>query len=323
MRILFKKGEQKKFLEAILLKISVTDAAELCVVSDRTIRDWRREKFLMNKDAAMKLSQKANICFPKNFQEKDDYWYADPYAGAKASIKKYGAVGGNPKYRKEKWHEWWNTKGRFVDNPLFKRKPIRIPRHSQNLAEFVGIMLGDGHVPILGSQINITLNNKDDADYIEFVCHLIGKLFERAPGVFAKSDKNASSVYISSTSLLGYLLKLGLKRGNKVKLQVDIPPWIKNNEKFSKACIRGLIDTDGCIFTERHKIKDKFYNYKRLNFSNRSINLLDSVFAILNKFGLEPRRRKYSVQIEDKENIEKYFKIIGTSNPKHLKRYNK
>jgi len=324
MRILLPEGDQKKFMEKILSKISVTDAASLCNFSERTIRDWRREKFLMNKVAMIKLCKKAKVAVPKNFIEKNDYWYADPYLGAEAAIKKYGAVGGNPEYRKKRWREWWNNKGRFANDTLFIRKPIKKPIKNAELAEFIGIMLGDGGMTAEGEQIQITLNNRDDKEYIVFVCDLIYKLFGRKPNIFVCKDATASRLLFSSINLVDFLVELGLKKGNKVKLQVDIPDWIKNNTRFERACLRGLIDTDGCVFDERHKIKNKIYSYKRINFTNRSLNLIKSVFHILEKNGLSPKIKTiWSVQIENKEKIDKYFKIIDSHNQKHLNKYHK
>jgi hypothetical protein len=55
MRILFPKGEQRKFIDRIISKVSVGEAAKLCNLSERTIRDWRREKFLMDQNLVYKL----------------------------------------------------------------------------------------------------------------------------------------------------------------------------------------------------------------------------------------------------------------------------
>ena len=44
---------------------------------------------------------------------------------------------------------------------------------------------------------------------------------------------------------------------------MGVPGWIKNNKNYSKECIKGLIDTDGCIYKcKREKqIYIKFTNY--------------------------------------------------------------
>ena len=108
-----------------------------------------------------------------------------------------------------------------------------------------------------------------------------------------------------------------------MKQQVGIPDWIMENCEFRKSCLRGLFDTDGCIFHERHKIKNKVYSYKRLNFTNASLNLVKSVQTILSDLGFKPKiRRKFRVvQIEDLKGINTYFETVGTSNPKHKLRF--
>ena len=108
MRVYFLRGKQKKFINKLLSKISVKEAAKLCNLSERTIRDWRREKFLMDLDALRKLCKKTGIKFPSNTKLRDNYWYVAKGAskGGKAVWKKYGRIG-DPEYRKKKWYEWW------------------------------------------------------------------------------------------------------------------------------------------------------------------------------------------------------------------------
>ena len=89
--------------------------------------------------------------------------------------------------------------------------------------------------------------------------------------------------------------------------------------------MRGLMDTDGCVFHECHNIKGKKYCYPRLSFVTASIPLRNSVVGILQKLHLNPKIRGTNqryVQIEEKEKIKEYFKLIGSSNPKHLNKLN-
>jgi len=328
MRILLKDGEQQRLMEKILSKISATKAAKICNLSERTIRDWRRGKFLMHKDAMIKLCKKVNISKPKNFEEKNDYWYAikgaklGGFMGSAACIKKYGCVGGPN--RKKAWKKWWNKKGKFLENHLFQRKPINKPSKNLELAEFIGIMLGDGSITSKAKQIHITLNYKDDAEYIKYVCSLIEKLFERKPGICERKSDGVFVISVSSMDLIDYLTRLGLKKGNKIKLQVDIPNWIKNNKTYSIACVRGLVDTDGCIFNHKYKVNNRFYNYTKLSFTSYSQPMRKSVYRILKSIGLKPRLSNYrDIRIDSQKDMKMYFNLIGSSNPKHLNKYHK
>jgi len=329
VRILLKKGEQKIFMERVLSNISVKKAAKLCNLSERTIRDWRREKFLMDKNSMFKLCKKTEIPMPKNLKEKDDYWYSLKGAklggimGSTACIKKYGCVGGPN--RKKAWYKWRNKQNKlFGNSSLFMIKPINKPRKSRELAEFIGIMLGDGGFTAKAKQIQITLNNIDDKEYINFVCGLTNKLFGRKPSVFKCKNAVASKISISSVSLVDYLVKLGLKIGNKIKLQVDIPDWIKNNMLYSIACVRGLVDTDGCVFNHRYYVNNKFYNYKKLAFTTYSQPMRKSVYKILKSIGLNPRLSSYrDIRIDSRKDMEIYFNVVGSNNTKHLNKYYK
>ena len=86
MRILLPKREQRKFIEKVLSQVSVKQAAKICNLSERTIRDWRREKFLMQKSAMILLSEKTKIPIPDNVEEKYDYWNINSLAGMYAAV---------------------------------------------------------------------------------------------------------------------------------------------------------------------------------------------------------------------------------------------
>jgi len=326
MRVFFSKGAQNKFINKILSRISVKEAAKLCNLSERTIRDWRREKFLVDADALRKLCRKTKIPFPSNIKLRDNYWYVahGSSAGGKAVLKKYGRIGGDPEYRKKKWYEWWEKEGKFKKHPIINVcLPIKKPEKSKHLAEFVGIVLGDGS--ITKSQIMITVNSKDDKEYGEFLYSLAEKLFDVHVGICHCKKWNVTKYIISRSELVRFFIeKLGLKKGHKIKQQVDIPNWIKKNKLYSIACIRGLVDTDGCIFTHRYKVNGKFYSYKKFSFTSYSRPLRESVFNILKNNGLNPRlSQNRDVRLDSIENMHRYFQLIGSHNPKHLNNYYK
>ena len=322
-RVLFPKGSQETFLKQVFATISTQEAAKLCNLSERTIRDWRREKFSMDFASLSKLCKKIGISLPKEVKLEERYWYAKKgaQAGGLARYKKYGNVGGDEKYRKKKWFEWWEQKGKYSFHPILNApKKIRRPRPSQELAEFVGIVLGDGGISRY--QVTITLHSEDDKEYGKFVVSLMKKLFAVPVGIHPSNRDKVIDYVVSRVDLVRFLEKIGLKQGNKVKHQVDIPNWIKQNENYSIACVRGLVDTDGSVFTHNYKVKGKIYSYKKLSFTSHSKPLRESVFEILKGLGLRVRFDSgYDVRIDSREDMEKYFQIVGSHNPKHLKRY--
>ncbi|TSC59685.1 MAG: Uncharacterized protein LiPW15_705 [Parcubacteria group bacterium LiPW_15] len=324
-RIRFPSGTQAIFIDKCLEVLNITTArfAEMTGVNPRTAADWRRGKFLMSAYAAKLISLKSAISIPPGAKSELRYWYVNKGAkmGGKATYKKYSQVGGSAENRKKLWREWWEKEGRLKSNPLFAPKPIYEPKASSTLAEFVGIMMGDGS--ITKSQITITLHHTDDLAYSKFVTKLIQRLFHVQPSVYHSEKSSVNDIVVSRVVLVKYLNSLGLPIGNKVKQRFDIPNWIKTNKKFSVACVRGLIDTDGSVFNHRYWVRGKRYSYKKLDFASASHPLLHSVFLIMRDNGLNPRITKdgRKIRLERVEDVEKYFKTFKPSNEKHLKRY--
>ena len=166
-RMFFPKGEQKKFLNDVKRKLSVADKdlAQLIGKSTRTVTDWKREKFSMSFDAVKVLSKKTGILIHPQVKIKEAYWYtlAGSSAGGLAVHKKYGYIGGDQEERKRKWRIWWETKGKFQKHPILNiTKSIKKPNFSVALAEFVGILLGDGGIS--KRQVTIALHRYDDKE---------------------------------------------------------------------------------------------------------------------------------------------------------------
>src|SRR4030042_6196704 len=129
-RLRFLSGRQKAFLCDTQEKLNIPSVklARLLKISNRTLTDWKREKFSMSFRVFKALLEKTNKKVPKNIKIKDAYWYVKKgaKAGGVAVYKKYGKIGGNPIYRKKKWYEWWEKEGKYkcvISKPKYFRKP--------------------------------------------------------------------------------------------------------------------------------------------------------------------------------------------------------
>jgi len=324
-RVIFPNGKQKEFLLQSKEKFFGTweKLAEAAGTGVRNLNDWRNEKISMSLFAVEQICKKRKIKMPENIVLKDTYWYTKKgaRAGGKATMKKYGVIGGELEYRKKKWHEWWEKEGKFKPSKVTEALPFKEPIFSNDLAEFVGIMLGDGGMS--DYQLTATLHRVTDKKYSLFVHRLIKELFDVQAGEYCDKQFLADSVVVSRIGIVKYCEKLGLKKGSKVRQQVDIPPWVKKNQCYSIACLRGLIDTDGCIILHKYLSKEKKYCYKKIGFTSRSYPLLQSASEILLILGIKHRIMKngWDIRIEARKDVEKYFQVVGTHNPKHLERY--
>jgi len=320
-RAIFPAGEQRAFLEQISQKLSIADIAHIASCSERTVRDWRREKFSMPLTVVRTLARATHIFVPKNLKVQGAYEHLAKVSkmGMAAVIKKYGRIPRNEKYRQAKWDEWWASEGRFKKNAILTSKPIHKPKKNAELAEFMGIMMGDGGLSTY--QAIVTLHHIDDREYAPFVASLIEKLFKVIPSINHSPKNSVNDITVSRKALAEHLHELGLPIGNKIKQQLDIPDWIKRNRKFSIACLRGLVDTDGCVFIHRYEVKGTFYSYKKLSFTSASAPLRESVYVLLRKLGFCPRMNGKDVRLDRIIDVKSYFAIVGSHNPKHWRRY--
>ncbi len=190
-------------------------------------------------------------------------------------------------------------------------KPVTLPPLSSDLAEFMGVMLGDGHRS--DGQLVITINSRDDHGYILYIQTLIKKLFRRDTGVMYRKSQNTADVYFGSVKAVSYLEKLGLTAKNKVKEQVDVPAWIQRNSEYSKRFIRGFFDSDGSVYKLRS-------NSIQMSFSNRSKPLLDSLRVMLIDLSFHPSKATHVFYLTRKKDLQKYISVIGFGNPKHEQR---
>lgn len=323
MRVFFPQQIQQRFMNEIFAKVSLEEAAILCGVSQRTIRDWRRGKFSIDLKSLQILSRKTGLRIPDRIELRERYWYTAKGAskGGRAVFEKYGRIGGNPLHRKKKWYEWWEREGKHRAFSITSPKKIRKPPYSEKLAEFTGIEIGDGGLS--KSQLTVTLHYKDDREYSRYVARLVESLFAVKPSMYVDKKYSVVDIVVSRTELVKFCNeKLGLKIGNKVKQNVDIPEWVKRKRNFAIACLRGLVDTDGSVFIHRYKVGKKFYQYKKLSFTSHSQSLLLSVHKFLRDIGLNPRLTSgIDVRLESKSDMKRYFEIVGTNNPKHWRRF--
>lgn len=201
-----------------------------------------------------------------------------------------------------------------------QRKSIFRPRHSESFAEFAGIMLGDGHIGEY--QAAITTNSVTDQQHAKFISMLATKLFRIQAPIRKKKKSNALEIVLSSYELCRFLEKECFVKGNKIHNNVPIPKWILHNQRYSLACLRGLFDTDGSVFLDKHIIGGVRYQYVGIAFVNRNEKLLEFFKGGLTAIGLHPTQKtRFAVFLRRRSDVDLFFKIVGSSNDKHRIRY--
>jgi intein/homing endonuclease len=229
------------------------------------------------------------------------------------------------KFIKKKLKDHWGqSKG--GKNSLGSTKILPEINFNENLAEFVGAVLGDGHVCSIkkGKKIGVYCIkiagdlNKDMDYHQNYLKPLCEKIFNLKITEVLIKKKNERFLNLYSKELINFFIKMGIKPGNKITNQSTIPKWIFKKDKYLKSCLRGLIDTDGCI----HRMSKKDPNLLRINFTNHNFSLLKDTRKAFLRLKFHPsnitsNRRFY---LSRKKEINRYLKEIGFSNNRHKER---
>lgn len=192
-----------------------------------------------------------------------------------------------------------------------QRSDIRLPRQSARLAEFLGIMLGDGHISHF--QTIVTLGTKE-FEYVQYVQALMQELFKVKATISIKRS-GYRDVYVGSTLITKWLREQGLV-SNKVAAQVGVPEWIMGEEKYMRAFVRGFFDTDGSVYNLCFGIQ--------VSLTNKSAPLLLALQDMLRKLGYQVSEvSAYRVYITKRKDVERFFREIAPANLKHRRRFDR
>jgi len=306
-RVILEQGKQREMIESIKSQNKLTwfQISTFCNISQRSLFDWRREKYKMPLEVIEKLCTSFNLLRPNFLDILSDNW------GKVKGGKIIGRLRGCPA----------TPEGR--EKAILKRKsqrrPIIIPRESPELSEFVGIMLGDGDIS--ENQISVSVSLNDEVEYANFISNLIYTLFGLRPSIHYYKSSGICRIRVSSLNLIEYLLSIGLQHGKKTTQQCNIPSWIIDSKELKAAFVRGLMDTEGSFYSYKHVIHGRTYENSALCFTNYSNSLLHLVFNILKDLGFNPRIAKNKIYLHKRKEIDRYFKEIGSNNPKHSQKY--
>lgn len=181
-------------------------------------------------------------------------------------------------------------------------------------------MLGDGGMTL--GQLSVTISALVDQEYAPYIVQLIKSLFKVNVSVVFPKNHNVIKIRVSSVNLVKFLSGIGLVIGNKVKQNFNFPKWIQKDESYIKSCIRGIIDTDGCVNKKVRREKTAIeYRSIGIYFKSASPPLLNTLVRFFNLLGFKVSISGRSLYLCGEEQVKRYVKEVGFSNPKHWVRY--
>ncbi|MFH1978204.1 MAG: LAGLIDADG family homing endonuclease [Candidatus Aenigmatarchaeota archaeon] len=198
-----------------------------------------------------------------------------------------------------------------------KRKGMIFPkRMSKELAEEIGIHLGDGCLSKSRHYFSVKCNKKEEEYVTEYLVALYKKLYNIDLKIMKLPSVTGFEIY--SKALGEFKNKIiGLPYGNKVE-RTEVPESIlktKNKEVYC-SFIRGLFDTDGCIYMRKKR-------YPIITISIKSKKLIDQTTSMLKKLGFIPTVYKWTISLNGPTLLNKWIKEINSSNPSKMEKLKK
>jgi len=205
------------------------------------------------------------------------------------------------------------------------KRELTLPKMvSQELAEFIGIIIGDGYIYHKKNIfiVGIVGSPKKDAEYFAHIQSLIYRLFNIRTS-FKKIGRGLRLVFHSKGVFYFLTSVIGLMYGDGKGEKITIPVIISSNNEIMPGLLRGLFDTDGTIFTS-----DKIGcpDYPCIELATTSLKLAQQVkkelislgFRVANIRNYKSKLSKlitYKVSLYGKGNMALWFNKIGFSNP--------
>lgn len=174
-------------------------------------------------------------------------------------------------------------------------KPIS---QDKNLRAYViGLAIGDGNLSKFPRTIRLRISCDDNyPNLIDRIKRALQKFLPQNKVSQIKRPRNCTDVSCYSNQweeLLGWTAT----GGSKMRQDVRVPQWIKNNKEYTKHCLRGLFETDGSVYKDR--------GYLMANFTTAIEGLASDVMNMATLIGFKPNlqeihrqdRHKYTVRI--------------------------
>ena len=191
----------------------------------------------------------------------------------------------------------------------------QIGEMTEDMAEFLGILAGDGCLSLSNHEVAVSGHLKLDEEFmLGRVALLIFGLFGVRVKIKRHQRNNNIRCVVNSKKLSNFLAsRFGHPKGKKLG-KLHIPQEIAESPRFLSAYLRGLFDTDGSVYMRR----------KRglvLSIISKDALYLQEVKKGMEDLGFHPSVSGKNLYLYRQHEIDRFFLRIKPQNRKHLQRF--
>lgn len=314
MRIKFEKDELNNIFLKLSQEITLKQLCERCDINRNTLKRWKNGAYSI----PLHIFEKFSLIVSEFTQIKSkgvllaDNWGAKK-AGSAFANKHKNKLGDMLKYAR--------SKRKFI----LREIPVSL-ENSLSALELYGVLMGDGCLCKYYAKsdkryryaLYITGNLYKDKYYLlSYIKPLIEETFGIRCRVRYIPRDSSLHLIVLNRSLFNWFASNTFPVGRK-GTALKIPDHIISLENSKlNLLIRGIFDTDGCISAR----KDEEYKYPYLIITSISESLREQIKQILRRQDIRAYIHKKDVIVRGNTNFEKWFKLIGSKNPRNLNKY--
>lgn len=173
---------------------------------------------------------------------------------------------------------------------------------SEDLAEYIGVVLGDGHIEQFPRTERIYIScNSNRPQFVRRYTQLTAILFQKNPTLLKARNVNCIRISLYQKKISE---RLKIPCGNRKEYKVKVPAWIFQYREYLIRFLRGLFEAEGSLSV--HK-KTSTYNF---SFSNTNQYLLRNVTRGLKELGFHPEVRYNAVRLRKKEEVRQCLELL-------------
>lgn len=194
----------------------------------------------------------------------------------------------------------WRLKARLAGKIPLTHTPLA---RTEQLAFFIGLTLGDGHIgKFPRSEVLRIVLGTDKPLLWQYTVSVVRTVFAKEPHVRQRKHAACVDITLYQTRLSE---RLGIPIGSRRKFVITLPEWIRSNQQYLTACLKGLFEAEGS-----YSFHAPTYTHN-LSFSNRNPALLDEVERSLTCLGFHPERRPCAVRLRRKLEVARFIEMIS------------
>jgi|SRR3989344_4200889 len=171
-----------------------------------------------------------------------------------------------------------------------------------DLAELIGVVLGDGHVQKFPRTERLLIfSHSNNKGFIKRYTRLVESIFEKKTYVYKETNVNCVRISLYQKNISK---RLGIPTGARKLSTIVVPSWVLRNQALTIRYLRGLYEAEGSYSVHLPTSTHKFV------FTNSNQSMLKNVVKLLRVLGFSPHFDRKRVQLSRRAEVERAVDLL-------------